>query len=225
MVIFPPSPPTLMRRPVNVVFGCRSADETDGRAGGSSLLGVVVGLLVFSALICFGLRLSTASRPRHFPTTNLYPNKLLCSRQTSRSHFIDFSRVRGRPAAARAMSRGRAGGRRDGSAAAPRVTCPGFPARRSTPAGNRAGTLRGPSRNNRRPVFPARSRPGQCETVHHECTLSLREPRARLKNGPGAVVLFFFFFGRLRTVCDGLVNNSLPLCYSHYLNLVLIAYH
>lgn len=67
-----------------------SADDSDGKAGGSSLLGVVVGLLVFSALICFGLRLSTASRPRHFPTTNLYPNKLLCSRQTSRSLPIDF---------------------------------------------------------------------------------------------------------------------------------------
>lgn len=69
---------------------CYSADDSDGKAGGSSLLGVVVGLLVFSALICFGLRLSTASRPRHFPTTNLYPNKLLCSRQTSRSLPIDF---------------------------------------------------------------------------------------------------------------------------------------
>lgn len=69
---------------------CHPADDSDGKAGGSSLLGVVVGLLVFSALICFGLRLSTASRPRHFPTTNLYPNKLLCSRQTSRSPPIDF---------------------------------------------------------------------------------------------------------------------------------------
>ena len=69
---------------------CHPADDSDGKTGGSSLLGVVVGLLVFSALICFGLRLSTASRPRHFPTTNLYPNKLLCSRQTSRSPSIDF---------------------------------------------------------------------------------------------------------------------------------------
>lgn len=74
------------------VVCCHPADDSDGKAGGSSLLGVVVGLLVFSALICFGLRLSTASRPRHFPTTNLYPNKLLCSRQTSRSPFIDFWR-------------------------------------------------------------------------------------------------------------------------------------
>lgn len=72
------------------VYVWYSADDSDGKAGGSSLLGVVVGLLVFSALICFGLRLSTASRPRHFPTTNLYPNKLLCSRQTSRSLPIDF---------------------------------------------------------------------------------------------------------------------------------------
>jgi len=75
-----------------VMVCCHPADDSDGKAGGSSLLGVVVGLLVFSALICFGLRLSTASRPRHFPTTNLYPNKLLCSRQTSRSPFIDFWR-------------------------------------------------------------------------------------------------------------------------------------
>lgn len=71
-------------------FWFNFTDDSDGKAGGSSLLGVVVGLLVFSALICFGLRLSTASRPRHFPTTNLYPNKLLCSRQTSRSPHIDF---------------------------------------------------------------------------------------------------------------------------------------
>ncbi|KAF0771191.1 Uncharacterized protein FWK35_00017335 [Aphis craccivora] len=77
-------------RPTNARSSFCAQDDSDGKAGGSSLLGVVVGLLVFSALICFGLRLSTASRPRHFPTTNLYPNKLLCSRQTSRSPPIDF---------------------------------------------------------------------------------------------------------------------------------------
>ncbi|XP_060877491.1 uncharacterized protein LOC132950206 isoform X1 [Metopolophium dirhodum] len=72
-------------RPTNARSSFCAQDDSDGKAGGSSLLGVVVGLLVFSALICFGLRLSTASRPRHFPTTNLYPNKLLCSRQTKAS--------------------------------------------------------------------------------------------------------------------------------------------
>ncbi|XP_050419940.1 uncharacterized protein LOC126832931 [Adelges cooleyi] len=72
-------------RPTNARSSFCAQDESDGKTGGSSLLGVVVGLLVFSALICFGLRLSTASRPRRFPTTNLYPNKLLCSRQTKAS--------------------------------------------------------------------------------------------------------------------------------------------
>ncbi|XP_025408211.1 uncharacterized protein LOC112681998 isoform X2 [Sipha flava] len=103
-------------RPTNARSSFCAQDDSDGKAGGSSLLGVVVGLLVFSALICFGLRLSTVSRPRHFPTTNLYPNKLLCSRQTKASSSKHYG-TSDSAAAAAAAAAGANGQQEDGSSA------------------------------------------------------------------------------------------------------------